>query len=178
MGFSFRSRGYVKRTEECWKESRTVSDSRSSRRAAKTREKTAGTTHSHLIRWPDARRCVPTTRRASQTVAGLRGAGLTESFIAELRGRNPSRRYSAPTKAAAIKIAAPTARTITSPATRRFVDSVMAEPSTGSRIVGPDAIEHCVPAHISRKLDRNSRQPERTCSREPQYFTGPSRSRT
>jgi hypothetical protein len=42
-----------------------------------------------LIRWPDARRCVPTTRRASQTAAGLRGAGLTESVIAELHGRNP-----------------------------------------------------------------------------------------
>jgi hypothetical protein len=42
-----------------------------------------------LIRWPDARHCVPTTRRASQTAAGLRGAGLTESFITELRGRNP-----------------------------------------------------------------------------------------
>jgi hypothetical protein len=44
-----------------------------------------------LIRWPDARRCVPTTRRASQTAAGLRGAGLTESFIAELRGRTRQR---------------------------------------------------------------------------------------
>jgi hypothetical protein len=50
------------------------------------REKAARAT---LFRRPDARRCVPTTRRASQTAAGLRGAGLTESFIAELRGGNP-----------------------------------------------------------------------------------------
>jgi hypothetical protein len=42
MGFSLRSRGYVKRIEECWKESRTVSASRSSRRAAKTKEKPTG----------------------------------------------------------------------------------------------------------------------------------------
>jgi hypothetical protein len=42
MGCSFRSSGYIKRTEECCKESRTINASGSPRRAAKTKDNPAG----------------------------------------------------------------------------------------------------------------------------------------
>jgi hypothetical protein len=41
MGFSFHGTGRLKRTEECWSQSRTIDD-RSPRFAAKTKENAAG----------------------------------------------------------------------------------------------------------------------------------------
>jgi hypothetical protein len=43
MGFSFHAAGGVKRTEECWSQSRTINDG-SPRPAAKTKEKPGGVT--------------------------------------------------------------------------------------------------------------------------------------